>query len=146
MSDVAPLSLFSPFQQVFENFWNVPVTSWSRLFNPQVVFNYNPDDEDVEKHVLGRVGSYGSQLSTLIDAIDVLQRRLDRGALTEAEGVRLREFDRLRDAADAAVDEFRGVSDADGLIHRLEALRVRDPAAFASVTEALSKMGPEIRR
>jgi hypothetical protein len=145
MSDVTPLSLFSPFQQVFEN-WNVPVTSWSRLFNPQVVFNYNPDDEDVEKHVLGRVGSYGSQLSTLIDAIDVLQRRLDRGALTEAEGVSLREFDQLRDAADAAVDEFRGDSDADGLIHRLEALRVRDPAAFASVTEALSKMGPEIRR
>jgi hypothetical protein len=140
MSDVAPLSLFSPFQQVFENFWNVPVTSWSRLFNPQVVFNYNPDDEDVEKHVLGRVGSYGSQLSTLIDTIDVLQRRIERDALTDAERVSMREFDRLRDDADAAVDEFRGGNDADALIHRLEALRVRNPAAFASVAEALSRM------
>lgn len=102
-------SLFSPFQQVFDNFWNMPVTSWQRFFNPQFVFNYNPEDEGVEYHVLQRVGSYGSQLSTLIDMLDLLRATaLDESGLDPAQRATVAEFERLKSESARAVQEYRG--------------------------------------
>lgn len=127
---------FSPFQQIFEKFWNMPITSWQRFFNPQVVFNYNPQDEGVEYHVLQRVGSYGSQLSTLIHALQVLREGLDDSALNPAQRGAIAEFDRLRAESGRAVAEYRGV-DADQLRAGLAALRQRDPAAYAALKAEL---------
>lgn len=127
---------FSPFQQIFDKFWNVPITSWQRFFNPQVVFNYNPQDEGIEYHVLERVGSYGSQLSTIIDALQVLRAGLDDSALSPPEQRAITAFDRLRSEAEHAVAEYRGV-DIDQLRSGLAALKQRDPAAYAALKAEL---------
>ena len=127
---------FSPFQQIFDNFWNMPITSWQRFFNPQVVFNYNPEDEGVEYHVLQRVGSYGSQLSTVINTLQVLREELDETALDPGQRYAIAEFDRLRSEAERAVAEYRGV-DADQLRAGLMALKQRDPAAYAALKAEL---------
>jgi len=71
MSDM-PWSWLSPFSQTFDKFVNNPVTNWGRFFNPQMIFNYNPEDAPIEAHVLSKVGSYGSQISTLLDMVAVL--------------------------------------------------------------------------
>jgi hypothetical protein len=136
MEAPTPVSLLSPFQQMIERFWYAPVTTWSRLFNPQFIFNYNPEDEDIERHVLGRVGSYGSQLGTLIDAIDVLRHRLPDD-LDPLEQSSIEEFDRLRDEAERAKADFRGLDPAQ-LIRRLAELKDRDPEGFEQVRAAFA--------
>lgn len=134
----SPWSLFSPFSQTFGKFVNEPVTSWQRFFNPQVVFNYNPQDEPIEAHVLSRVGSYGSQISTIIDAIDILQRRLlPRDEVDGADLEALTAFDALRDSASQAVDEFRGRVSADDIVSAAKALRQRDPGGAKALRERL---------
>lgn len=134
----SPWSLFSPFSQTFGKFVNEPITSWQRFFNPQLVFNYNPQDEPVEAHVLSRVGSYGSQISTLIDMIDLLQRRLlPAEGLEGADLETLKAFDALRDTANQAVDEFRGRVSADDIVTAAKALRKRDPGGAQALRERL---------
>jgi hypothetical protein len=140
MADVSPWSLLSPFQQTFEKFWNVPITNWGRFFNPQVVFNYNPDDIGIESHVLGRVGSYGSQLSTLIDAVNVMRERLDATSLDPGQRVAIERFDRLRVDSERAVSEYRG-TDPEDLIRRLAELHAHDATAFATVRQAVLALG-----
>lgn len=131
-------SLFSPFQQVFDNFWNMPITSWQRFFNPQFVFNYNPDDEGVEYHVLQRVGSYGSQLSTLIDTVGLLRSQLDATKLDAAQRNVLAEFDRLATESKRAVEEYRGETGTDQMLALLQALKQKDPAAYATLRAKLA--------
>jgi hypothetical protein len=138
-------SLFSPFQQVFDNFWNMPVTSWQRFFNPQFVFNYNPDDEGVEYHVLQRVGSYGSQLSTLIEMMCLLRRTaLDEAKLDPAQKLVVAEFDRLHAESKRAVAEYRGENqsvDVDQALALLQALKQKDPTAYAALKTKLAALG-----
>jgi hypothetical protein len=140
MADVSPWSFLSPFQQTFERFFNIPVTNWGRFFNPQVVFNYNPDDVGVESHVLARVGSYGSQLSTLIDAVDVLCQRLDMASLDASQRASIERFGRLRGDVGRAITEYRG-SDPQDLIGRITDLHDRDASAFAAVRQAVLELG-----
>ncbi len=134
----SPWSILSPWSQTIGRFINEPVTNWQRFFNPQVVFNYNPQDEPVEAHVLSRVGSYGSQLGKLIDVIDILQRSLDRSILTAPQREALTAFDRLRDSAEQAVDDFRGRIGADDIVAAAAALRKRDPAAAGVLRDKLN--------
>ena len=91
-----PWSLFSPFTQTIGRFVNNPVTDWQRFYSPQVIFNYNPEDEPVEAHVLSKVGSYGSQLSTLIDVIDVLVTKMGAKSLTDEQKEAVKAFTDLR--------------------------------------------------
>lgn len=123
----SPWSLFSPFSQTFGRFVNNPVTDWHRFYSPQVIFNYNPEDEPVEAHVLSKVGSYGSQLSTLIDVIEILLGRLDRKGLTDAQKKALEEFAELRVRSDLAVDEARGLSTPEAIADAVESLAKRHP-------------------
>jgi hypothetical protein len=51
-----------------------PVTRWFEHF---ITINWNAGDADIERHVLGEVGSYGRQLSHVLDAVDLLVGRLD---------------------------------------------------------------------
>lgn len=135
---------FSPFSQTIGKFLYDPVTNWQHFFNPQVIFNYNPQDQPVEAHVLAKVGSYGSQISTLIDVVDILQRELiqrlpPRADLTKADLKALKEFDRLRDVAKQAVDEFRGRITADDIVKAAKDLKEREPTKVEKLREDLDK-------
>jgi hypothetical protein len=129
--------MFSAFTQTIDRIFYQPTTNWQHFFNPQMVFNLNPQDEAVEGHVLSRVGSYGSQIDKLIDAIDVLKSQIDDKKLDEAAQAKLKAFDALRDAAASAVSEFRAKLSASDLLAGAQALRQRDPAAAASLAALL---------
>jgi len=133
----SPWSMLSPFSQTFGRFLYDPVTNWQRFFNPQVVFNYNPQDQGVEAHVLERVGSYGSQLSTLIDAIQALKDRIELGAWSETGANAMTEFEALRSSAEKAVGEYRGQIGADEIVSAAKALKARDPDGAMALRERL---------
>jgi hypothetical protein len=63
----------------FTNFlrtWNfVPRTQWLDHF---ITINNNGNDAPVEQHVLTEVGSYGKQLSEILDALEVLIAHVDK--------------------------------------------------------------------
>jgi len=131
-------SLFSPFQQVFDHFWNIPITSWQRFFNPQLIFNDNPQDEGVEYHVLQRVGSYGSQLSTVLSMLQLLRETMPEGAELNAEQREtLKQFERLRIDSQRAVAEYRGAPSSDQVVSYLRRLREKDPGAYAALQERI---------
>jgi hypothetical protein len=136
MSDM-PWSWLSPFSQTFDKFVNNPVTNWGRFFNPQMIFNYNPEDAPIEAHVLSKVGSYGSQISTLLDMVAVLRRRLPTEALDERDAQSVKAFDDLCDTAQKAVDEFRGAMTADDIIAAARAFQKRDPAGAERLRDRL---------
>ena len=136
----SPWSLFSPFSQTFGRFVNNPVTDWHRFYSPQVIFNYNPEDEPVEAHVLSKVGSYGSQLSTLIDVIEILLGRLDKKRLTDAQTKALDEFAELRVRSDLAVDEARGLSTPDAIADAVESLVKRHPDKLPELKTKLDEL------
>jgi hypothetical protein len=139
--DSFPWSLFSPWSQTIGKFVNDPVTNWQDFFNPQVTFNYNPQDVPIEAHVLSKVGSYGSQLSTLIDVIDVLQKHIVRDAATPAADLKaLIAFDKLRNTAQVAVDQFRALAlpTADDIVGATKALKERDPGGAQNLRERLN--------
>ena len=135
-----PFSLFSPFSQVIKSFVSEPVTNWQHFFNPQINFNYNPQDAAVEAHVLSRVGSYGSQLSTLIEAINVLQEKLSRDGLAPADVAALDAFETLRQKAGDAVEEFNGRITVDSIVNAAETLQQRDPSSLAQIRAKLDAL------
>jgi hypothetical protein len=54
----------------FLRYWDYrPKTSWFQHF---ITINNNAGDVDVERAVLGQVGSYGYQMSRILDAVTVL--------------------------------------------------------------------------
>ena len=74
----ASFPLLDAFTQQLRDFNYDPVTTWSRLFNisPAIsLFTYNAGDQAVEQQVIDHVGSYGSQLSTILKMLDMLNRQ-----------------------------------------------------------------------
>lgn len=136
------ISLFSPFEQAIDHFVYKPVTNWQRFFNPQFTFNYNPEDQDVEQHVLNRVGSYGRQLGILIDMIDLLRSRIDESALTLSQKVAVEEFTRLATESRLAVADFNDERKPTTrrLLDELNALKKRSPAEFAQMRQELDDL------
>ena len=133
-------SFFSPFRQTVDHFWNMPITNWSRFFNPQFTLNYN--DVGVENHVLSQVGSYGSQLSTLIDMMEILRKNLPEN-LTAQQTVAVKEFDRLRDDSKRAVAEYRSGGDAvqgDQILALLEKLKSDDRDEFDALKKKIAQL------
>ena len=92
-----PFSLLSPFNQIFEKFVNQPVTDWHNFYSPNFVFQYNPEDQPVEQHVLRKVGSYGRQLGLVIGMIQLIRSQLPiaSSALSESERELVKDFDAL---------------------------------------------------
>jgi len=104
-----PGRLLGPFAGLFQNFlrrWDYrPVTSWFENF---ITVNWNAGDVEIERKVLGDVGSYGLQLSRLLAAVDLLVGHLDLAALSPEQQ---RVVVRLQDLAAAARDsvaDYRG--------------------------------------
>jgi hypothetical protein len=64
-----------PFSE-FLRYWDFrPSTTWFQHF---ITINNNAGDVDPERTVLGEVGSYGYQLSRIIDAVEVVVDQLEK--------------------------------------------------------------------
>jgi hypothetical protein len=100
MSTVPPSSSGWWSQLPFSNFlrfWDYrPSTQWLDHF---ITVNWNAGDAGVEQHVLGEVGSYGYQLSRILDAVNLL---VDRLSLSELSPEQQKVVVRLQDLADQA--------------------------------------------
>lgn len=119
----------------FADYLYDPQTIWTRFFNPQFFINYNGGDAAIENHVLARAGSYGKQLGTVLDAIDLLVRQLPAGSLSTDDRRVLDEFVALRETVERAKRDFRGDADhsdidVDRWLDDLERLRVTDPDRY----------------
>jgi hypothetical protein len=121
-----------------------PQTNWAHFYNPQFMINYNSTDLDVENHVLSRVGSYGSQLSTILDVVSVLVAQLATADLTPQDRRYVDQFQSLYDESNRAVAEVRGdgghdltTGDVDRLIDDLRSLQGSDPEAHKKLTDRL---------
>lgn len=143
-----PFSLFSPFNQIFEKFVNQPVTDWRNFYSPNVVFQYNPEDEQLEQHVLRKVGSYGRQLGLVIDMIQLIRSQLPMAAsaLSESERALVKEFDSLVDDVNDAINDYRGrpalpvdAKDVqiEQLIAQIHALKASNDSRLQDVADAL---------
>lgn len=129
----------------FAEFLISPRTTWTRFFNPQFFITYNDGDAEIENYVLSRAGSYGKQLGTVLDALDVVVRRVPADTLTAAERRVFDELAGLRERVDRAKDDFRGDRDAadrsadavDRVLAQLADLERTDPAAHAALVERL---------
>jgi hypothetical protein len=103
-------TFFSPFASFLRTWDYRPVTSWFEHF---VTINWNSGDAEVEKHVLGEVGSYGLQLERILDAVELLVGELDLSRLSpEQQRVVVRVED-LASSARRAVREYHGQSAED---------------------------------
>jgi hypothetical protein len=98
-------TLLFPFASFLKNWDYRPVTSWFEHF---VTINWNSQDADVERHVLGEVGSYGLQLSRILDAVDLLVSELDLSQLNPEQQKIVVRLEDLARSADRAVNDFRG--------------------------------------
>lgn len=128
----------------FAEFLYRPRTTWTRFFNPQFFVTYNHGDAAIENYILSRAGSYGKQLGTMLDAVDVIIRHLPVDALTTAERRTLDEFVALRNTVEDAKADFRGGEedevthvDVDRLLADLDRLRITDPHAYAAAAARL---------
>ncbi|HET8840429.1 MAG TPA: hypothetical protein VFN35_03140 [Ktedonobacteraceae bacterium] len=94
-----------PFENLMRNF--TPMTSWKRFFNPQFYFTCNSEDEDIENHVLAKVGSYGKQLGQIIDVLDALVDVLEASTpinnLSCEQQKAIKEFRQLSKNVDKAI-------------------------------------------
>jgi hypothetical protein len=109
MADATPRTIFDGWLSPFANFLRVwdyrPNTSW---FDHLFTVNWNAQDGDIEQHVLGQVGSYGLQLSRIVDAVDLLVSDLDLSRLTPEQQRVVVRLEDLARSANQAVDEYRG--------------------------------------
>jgi len=62
----------SVLSQNLRDFVYYPVTVWREFFRPTFYFGCNVTDVDTEREVLDEVGSYGSQINRILDAVDIL--------------------------------------------------------------------------
>ena len=131
----------------FADFLINPQTNWERFFNPQLFISYNSADAPIENHVLSRVGSYGRQLGTLLDAVEVLTARLPADELTPAERSAVDALTELRGDVERAKADFRGEpvradlsrADVDRLLGQLADLERTDPGAHRELVGRLRR-------
>lgn len=103
--------LLDVFTQSLRDFNYHAVTNWSRFFNitPSLsLFTYNAGDEEVEQQVIDHVGSYGSQLSTILKTLDVLTRYIKPTGLDKTDGDAVNEFKKLFSDSRVAVAKYKG--------------------------------------
>jgi hypothetical protein len=139
MSDNQITPFTYPFQ-LFDHIYKFiyfPTTNWSEAFSPKFYFGSNTQDADIEKYVLSKVGSYGSQLAQLFDTLDLLIDKLPPDNLTDEEKVCIERYRRLSSHVDEAVDEYRRrsghditESDIGSIISGLEGLKKSNPTRY----------------
>lgn len=118
-------SMLAPFASFLRSWDYRPVTSWFEHF---ITINWNSGDADIEQHVLGEVGSYGLQLSRILDAVELLVSELDLSRLTADQQRIVVRLEDLANAAQRSVNEYRGRPDdrSETPVHREILPRVID--------------------
>jgi hypothetical protein len=107
----ASFPLLDAFTQQLRDFNYDAVTNWSRFFNisPAIsLFTYNAGDEEVEQKVIDHVGSYGSQLSTILKMLEVLNQHTKLTGLDKTDQGVLDEFNELYRNSRATVAKHKG--------------------------------------
>jgi hypothetical protein len=137
-----PFDLFSPFK-----YFNVaPVTDWERFINPQFNVTVNQGDAAVENHVLAVAGSYGKQIGSIQEVLDILLAQVPAGRLTAAQARSVEKYQELRasvvaavEAAKPAVAATAGKEDVETWLDRLAELRDSDPDRFDRLAARIQK-------
>jgi hypothetical protein len=126
-----------------------PSTDWQGLFqgwfSPHITFGANTEDKPVEAHVLDTVGSYGSQINRIMDAMSVLVSRLDPKELTPQEQFTVSKFKELAFLTDKAAAEFQGkpyhesvtLAEVAGWLDSIDDLKKSNPAAYARIASVI---------
>jgi hypothetical protein len=154
MSTSTPPATAWSFQKMLEdfayNFVYFPTTNWQRAFSPQINFGCNLQDQNTEQHVLNEVGSYGYQLSRIIDVLNALVARVPAGELTPQERQDIAGFYDMVRRVDAAVEEKQGpanrgvtAGDIANLTSGLQALAHTDPAQYRALLDQLHAALPD---
>jgi hypothetical protein len=132
-----------------------PVTDWHGLFqdwfSPHITFGSNVADRPVETQVLNTVGSYGSQINRIMDAMSVLISRLDRNELTPGEQVAIYRFRELADLADKVATDFAGkpghneatLSEVVRWLDAIKDLKRSDPQAYDHVAGLIKDLAKD---
>jgi hypothetical protein len=98
-------ALLSPFGPLL-SYWDYrPATRWFEHF---ITINWNSQDAGIEQHVLGEVGSYGLQLSRIIDALELLVGELELSRLPPADQQVVVRLQDLAASSRRAIGEYRG--------------------------------------
>ena len=96
-----------PFTEFLRNWDFRPSTSWFQHF---ITINNNAGDVGPEATVLGEVGSYGYQLSRIIDAVQVIVDRLEEspglGDLSADQRQSLAKLRQLAEDVDASMTGY----------------------------------------
>jgi hypothetical protein len=122
--------LVNPFGNFLRTWDYRPVTSWFDNFT----INLNSHDAELEEHVLGNVGSYGLQLSRILDAVNLLVSELDLDRLTPEQQRVVVRLEDLAEDVRRSVAEYRGgeIEPAPGLDRPQVLPRVAQPHPTAS--------------
>ncbi|EDY80585.1 hypothetical protein VDG1235_199 [Verrucomicrobiia bacterium DG1235] len=93
-----------------------PWTSFQKFFNinPNIdidFFGSNTEDAPIEQHVLNEIGSYGKQLSTVIEMLNVVAQEQDLSShsatLDDKQKTAVENFDMLREKRRKAVANYK---------------------------------------
>jgi hypothetical protein len=96
-----PSNFFSNFLRTW---YYTPRTDWLDHF---ITINWNGGDAHVERHVLEGAGSYGLQLSCIMDAINVLVAHPGLTDLSDDDKAKLLRLTDLEKKIDSAIEEYR---------------------------------------
>ncbi len=134
-----------------------PLTNWQGLFagwfSPHITFGANIQDKPVETKVLDTVGSYGSQINRIMDAVSVLISRLDPKDLTPREQFTVSKFNELALLADKVATEFKGkpsheevtLAEVMRWLDAVENLKRSNPTAYMHIASVIkSSLGESV--
>jgi hypothetical protein len=134
-----------------------PWTNWQGLFgnwfSPHITFGANRGDRAVETKVLDSVGSYGSQINRIMDAMSVLISQLDPSKLTPREQRIVSRFNELALLADKVATEFQGkpsheevtLAEVRRWLDAVENLKRSNPTAYTHIESEIKKWPGERR-
>jgi hypothetical protein len=91
----------------FGSFYS-PMTNTNTNTNTNFNFGCNIEDAPVEKHVVETVGSYGSQLNRVLDALMVILNHQKLVGLSPDEDWKIEALRELAKDADEAAKKFQG--------------------------------------
>ncbi len=150
-----PLADFSS----LKDFVYLPYTNWQGLFgqwfSPHITFGTNIEDRPVETKILDTVGSYGSQINRIMDAVSVLAAHLNSGELTPREQFSISKFNELALLADRAATELQGKPSQDDVtgaevarwLDGIDDIKQTHPAAYARIAAVImSRLGDRVKQ
>jgi hypothetical protein len=122
-----------------------PITSWQKIFNPQITINYQPTTNDVDTHVVNRAGSYGKQLGIIIDMIALLKSEIIKkdNNMTGEQKKLVNTFDELASTVKSAAQEYNDgliKKDLDQIVCRLENVKEKSPKVYQKCIEQLEQL------